>query len=312
MDEFNPFAAPARDAAEPPKALANENGERDDEKADSERPDARASDLAKSYAKAIKRLNKHLANPQMVERDRVAQGRRFRPSTVGFTSFAVVLGTISYIRVQMRFEGSDRIWMGIVLSSFVIGAVALMAIISDLISMPKKKKTPLEAMDQFLTALRVTRFGHAWTMLAPTARKEEVVAPSLGVLPVQKTPKVLQSPAELEQYIKTFWHSPMGNYLARWSVDLVEENGDVAIVKVEAVFRQERLWLIVVAAVVLGYFMLELGGLGALLAMYFGGKGHQIDFLKTLIRGSDGHWYMYSGNFFESINEQPRLASASN
>jgi len=307
MDEFEPYAAPAVDAAEPPEAPVKEAQTEESER-DGEQPD----DLAKSQAKAIKRLNKHLANPKMVAADRAAHRGRFRASTLGFTSLALILGSICYIWTEIDTDRSNRgpLVMAIVFTVFV-GAAALAATISDLISMPAKKKTPVEAMDEFLKAVRMTRFGYAWTVLAPTARQEEVVAPNLGVLPVEKTRKVLQSPKEFEQYIKTFWRSPMGNYLFRSHLTLVEEKGDVAIVKIDAIFRREKLWLIVGAAAVLGYFMLELGGLGALLAMYFGGKGHRIGFLKTLIRGSDGYWYMYSGDFFESINEEPRLAAPS-
>lgn len=306
MDEFEPYAAPATDPAEPPKAPPNEASDEAESKGEADP----AEDRAKSIARAIKRLNKHLANPEMVAGDRTSRGGRLRKSTLAVMGVASTMALGCYVLTEMRQDSSrDKFLVVAILITVLICAAALAAFLSDMFTAPSRENTtPLKAMDEFLKSLRTTRFGHAWSMLSPTARKEEVTTPTLGNLPVSTIKTTLRNAAELEKYIASFWRSPGGNYLFRSKSYLVEEKGDVAIVKVEAVFRRERLWLILGVGAVVAYFSIEMAPWCALLAMFLGGNSHRVDYLKTLIRGSNGFWYMYAGDFFESVNVEAKPA----
>lgn len=307
MDELKNKVDAAADAENPPALLATEKA--------IQKKQGRQGKVAdrgsKSHLRAIKRLNEHLEDRDMVARDRAAQEGIFQSSTIIFTGIAVSMGGASYVALMIRDSDTSygkALVLFIFLSIFV-GAAALAAILFDLINMNARGfKTSMEAMDGFLKATRSRRYGRSWSMLSPTARKERITTPNLGILPVEKKTITLRTPADFEQYIKSFWRSPGGNYLFRSHLHLVEEKDDVAVVKVEAIFRRERLWLIALSCSV-AYFSMGFVPIGVFLAMAFGGRSHEVDYLKTLIRGSNGFWYMYSGDFFESINEEPRSAS---
>lgn len=309
MDELETDAAAAADAQTSPDLLPKEKSTNKKQNKKGKTTDNEAN----SPARAIKRLNEHLADPKMVAQDRAARGGIFQSSTKIFTAVAVIMGVASYVGSANRNSDSsnDKALVIFIVLSVFVGAAALAAIIFDLISMTAKGfKTPLDAMDGFLKATRSRRFGLTWSMLCPTARKERITTANLGILPIEKMTISLQNPTDFERYIKSFWRSPGGNYLFRSRLHLVEEKGDVAIVKVEATFRRERLWLIGLFCSV-AYFSMELVPIGVFLAMAFGGRSHKIDYLKTLIRGSDGFWYMYSGDFFESVNTEAQIVSSS-
>jgi hypothetical protein len=79
---------------------------------------------------------------------------------------------------------------------------------------------------------------------------------------------------------------------------LLREDGDVAIVEVDAVFQSWPQWAQILC--VIAFVIIRLLGLVLFLVLYFSlRKTHAVVIRKTLIRGSNGVWYVYSGNLLE-------------
>ena len=79
---------------------------------------------------------------------------------------------------------------------------------------------------------------------------------------------------------------------------LVREDGDVAIVEVHAVFQSWPQWAQILC--VIAFVVIRLLGLVLFLILFYSlRKTHDAVFCKTLIRGNNGVWYVYSGNLLE-------------
>lgn len=79
---------------------------------------------------------------------------------------------------------------------------------------------------------------------------------------------------------------------------LLSEEGDVAIVEVHAVFQSWPQWAQILC--VIAFVIIRLLGLVLFLVLFYTlRKTHEATFRKTLIRGNNGVWYVYSGNLLE-------------
>jgi hypothetical protein len=110
----------------------------------------------------------------------------------------------------------------------------------------------------------------------------------------------LRSPKDLKDYTQTF--ARPGNSQMRTMqikrASLLREDGDVATVEVEATFTSWPQWAQIVSIVAF-VLVRALGALLYLILFLSLRKTHNVIFQKALIRGSNGVWYVYSGDFLE-------------
>jgi amino acid transporter len=251
---------------------------------------------------AIARLNEHLADPQAVALDRQEAGGRLRRPTIGFIIFTVIAVIAATAVIT---SGHSRRWEPMeiafaVIAGFVAFITAILLFV-DLRFLPRDKPTsPDETLKYFFRAIAMARLGYAWAALCPTARAERVDPPYLGPVPVGQGSFTLRSTQDLKDYTQTFARPGNGQMRTMQikRTTLLREDGDVAIVEVDAVFQSWPQWAQILC--VIAFVIIRLLGLVLFLVLYFSlRKTHAVVIRKTLIRGSNGVWYVYSGNLLE-------------
>jgi len=253
---------------------------------------------------ALERLEAHIADPTRVEDDRKQAGRKLRVVTMFFIAFAV-LAVFLPIRFGIITEWShwrdtELIIAGMSAAVFVILAIVLVAV--DLSIVPRDKPAPADAtLKSYLKSLAMGRSGYGWACLCPTARDTPVKTPELGDVTVTHGEFTLHSPDSLKAYTSSFMRVGNGQIrnLQLKRVSIVETDGDVAVVEVHAVFQSWPQWANMLAVV--AFVFIRLLGAILFLVLYLSmRKRYETTFRKTMLRGSNGLWYVYTGDMFEA------------
>lgn len=290
MNEFNPYA--------PPEAEVGAGART-----------AKKKTKAKSGAivTAIERLNEHLADPNAVAFDRKQAGGKLRTVTVVFVAITVVvIGILGYVTTTMNGSGAEAAMMATGLVAFIFGLLAIILLVVDLRMVPRDQPASPEAtLKHFFKAIALGRLGYAWAALCPTAREQTVETPALGQIPVGAGSFTLRSTEDFKRYTQTFARPGSGQMRTMQvkQATLLSENGDVADVELTVQFQAWPQWAQVLG--VLGFVFVRLLGVVIFLVLFFAlRKTHNVMVRKTLIRGSNGVWYVYSGDILESAQRE--------
>lgn len=285
MDELNPYA--------PPEAEVGGASKKPKKTKKSKRATGEIAD-------AIERLNEHLDNPGNVELDRKEAGGKIRTVTMVFVAVAAIV-TIGLGAMAMSMRRNDGIIFAVGLVSFLFIGLSIALIVIDLRMTPRDQPVPpVKTLQHFFKAIALGRLGYAWSALCPTARDTSVEPPRLGDIPIGPGSFALRSTHDFKEYLATFARPGAGQMRTMQikRVNLLTEDGDVAIVEVEAMFQAWPQWAQIVSVV--GFVLVRLLGVILFLVLYLSlRKTQTVTFRKTLIRGSNGVWYMYSADLLE-------------
>jgi hypothetical protein len=287
MDELNPYAPPEAEvggAAKKPKKTK------------------KSKRATGEIADAIERLNEHLANPGNVELDRKEAGGKIRTITYVFVVIATVFTIgMAILATNARASKQEAILISAVLVGLVFGGLAVALLVIDLKMTPRDQPVPpVKTLQHFFKAIALGRLGYAWSALCPTARDQSVEPPVLGEIPIGPGSFTLRSTHDFKEYLATFARPGAGQMRTMQikRVNLLTEDGDVAIVEVETMFQAWPQWAQIVSVV--GFVLVRLLGIILFLVLYLSlRKTQTVTFRKTLIRGSNGVWYVYSADLLE-------------
>ena len=287
MDEFDPYA--------PPKA--------DTSIAAPKKRSKKKKNYSSAIEDAIARLNEHLADPQAVAQDQKEAGGRLRLPTIGF----IVVTTLVLIATAVVLANdTNKHWEPVqivfgIFAAFLLLITVLLVVVDIRFPARDKPAPPEETLKYFLRAISMGRFGYAWATLCPTAREETVEAPHVGMIPTGEGSFRQRTPNDLRDYTQTFarpGNAQMRTMQVKRAV-LLREDDDVAIVEVEAVFTSWPQWAQILCVV--AFIAIRLLGLVLFLVLFYSlRKTHTVIFRKTLLRGSNGVWYVYSGDLLEN------------
>jgi hypothetical protein len=288
MESYNPYA--------PPKASDDDGGKpRRRKKKSKYRGDA-------AIDEAIDRLNEFLSDPANVAADRQARGARVRPVTIVMLVLAA-LGVITGVVVLAgKPSRSDEIiWILAFALGGVFALIGIIALVLDLKTVPRDEPAPPEAaLKGFYSSLRFGRAGYAFTCLCPTAREQTVQAPELDPVVTGPGSYEMSSPAGMKAYAQTF-ATPGHNQMRLMKIKRVTPEsieGDVARVTVEIEFQSWPRWIIFVAIPI--FILIRLVGAIAYAVLYYTTrKVKTVEFTKTLIRGSNGVYYLLDPHVVE-------------
>lgn len=287
MDEFDAYA--------PPKADTGTSAPKKKSK--------KKKAVSGAVAEAIERLNEHIQDADAMANDRREAGGRFRRPTIGFMIFCVfVVGGTAFVLNSNQSRNWDNV--GTALVGFAAFFVVITAILVgvDLAFLPREKPaSPEDTLKHFFKAISMARLGYAWSALCPTAREQSVEAPVLGPIPVGPGTFMLRRTSDLKDYTQTFARPGNGQMRTMQikRLTLVAEAGDVAVVEVTAMFQAWPQWAQMIAVVC--FVIIRALGAVVFLVLYFAlRKNHEVVFRKTLIRGSNGLWYVYSADLLET------------
>lgn len=286
MDEFNPYA--------PPEAGGAVGTSKSRKKA--KRP------VARGIAEAIERLNEHLADSNAVAHDRKEAGGRLRGATIGFivaSGLLLVATAVLMIRSKsIRWQPEEVVTS--ILAGFISFLTLILVAVDLQLALRDKPGTPEKTLKDFYRSVALGRLGYAWAILSPTAREQTIGPPVLGDLPITDGTFVLRSTRDLKEFTQTFVRPGNGQMrtMSIKHVTLLQEDGDVAIVEVTAQFQAWPQWAQIISVV--AFVIARLVGALLYLILYFAlRKTHDVTFRKTLIRGSNGVWYIYSPDWLD-------------
>jgi hypothetical protein len=282
--DLNPYAPPQADT----EGLA--------------RPARRKKRRSSELRGALDRLEAHLADAEAVAHDRRVAGPRFRKITWicgGLVAICLVFAAVGI---------GDRSFVPLLVGGLSIGALfaflGLITLLMDLALVPRAAPaTPDATLKSFFKALATGRHGYAWATLCPDAREQTVSAPSLGAVAVGIGDFTCQTEDDVKSYGATFARAGGSQMrtMAVKRVQLERVDGDVATVTIGLKFQSWPGWVTAVTmiGVVLFRPVLLLGAI-----LYFvTRKQHEVQVTKTLLRGSNGAWYVYDADVLESAGE---------
>lgn len=278
MVEANPFQPPSAPTAPPPDVIR-----------DALTPD--------EIAEARRRLAEHCAHPRALERDRALEGGRFARTTAVAWGTAVI-GGVAFGLGALEALGDEAVQF---VAIFVGGLVAIVAALVGLASLYTDLRVgrrsaatdPRRALSRWFLAARGGKHGYTFVALAPTARGWTVTPPAYGPEDQPRPSIVLDSPDAMKTYLRSFARPGAG--FVRWfqprQVRVVREDADLAVVRAELRLTKWPQWANVLSLVL--FLLLRLLGLIIALVLYFAlRKTTKLHVEKTLLRGSDGLWYL--------------------
>jgi hypothetical protein len=284
--DLNPYA--------PPKAAMTEAAPRRRSKA--KRADLRA---------ALEALEEHLADPANVAADLQAAGPRIRALTWGFGAVgALALGFLALTFTDNEFDVN-------MIAGFTGGIGALIAIISlvfDVLLAPRDRAgSPEETAKSIYRAIRFARFGYVWAALSPTARDQSVKAPEIppvdvkeGVYPMRESGT--SKPWEGIKHYTGAFARPGGGSVRTMTVKnvaLVEEDGDVARVELQLDFQSYPMWVNIVVGI--SFALFRPAAIVGLILIFALRKRYSCTAQKTLLRGSNGCWYLFDADLVGNV-----------
>jgi hypothetical protein len=284
--EINPYAPPRAETGEPRRGKrkgARAHGRRD-------------------IREALERLEEHLADREATAYDRKVAGRRVRVITIVFSALFV----LSLPLVVTALDGKHDVMLPLsVLLAALSAILGGLLLFMDLALVDRGKPSAPEAsLKAFYKAISMGRMGYAWAALSPTAREQSVYSPTLEPVMTAGGEFSLEDQAGLKAYTGTFAR-PGQNQIRTVAVKRISvrsfEAEDVAEVDVLLAFQSWPQWVSIVLA--LGAFLFRpiilVGGI-----LYFVmRKRREVEVTKTLLRGSNGVWYLLDGNLVEGLEE---------
>lgn len=292
MSDFNPYAPPEAEVggrARPTKKSKKNKS------------------ASGAIAAAIERLNEHLADRDAVDIDRKEVGGKLRTPTIVFVGLAVVfIGIAVFAATNMRRRSEEGLVVAAGILAVVFTLLAITLVVVDVRMLPRDKPAPPEAtLKYFFKAIALGRFGYAWATLCPTAREQRVDVPALGPIPITPGSFELRRTEDLKLYTQAFARPGNGQMRTMQvkRTTLISEDGDVAVVEVTAMFQSWPQWAQILSVV--AFVVIRLLGIILFLVLFFTlRKTHEVVFRKTLIRGSNGVWYVYSGDLLEGAPQE--------
>lgn len=290
MNEFDAYA--------PPQAEIGTSGPRKKSK--------KKKVASGAIAEAIAQLNEHLADANAVAQDRKEAGAKIRGVTIGFVIFTVIsVASAAFVFTSHPSQRWDPAEIGLASITGVFTLITVLLLVVDLRFLARDKPaSPEVTLKHFFKAITMGRLGYAWATLCPTAREQTIKPPLLGPIPVGHGSFALRHTSDLKHYTQTFARPGNGQMRTMQikRAALLEEDGDVAVVEVTALFQAWPQWAQIISVIA---FVIA-RGIGALLFLvlfYSLRKTHEVVFRKTLIRGSNGIWYVYSADLLEGATE---------
>jgi hypothetical protein len=248
---------------------------------------------------ALLRLNEHVADQAKLDADRRAAGQQLRAVTIVFIAItAVSLGLF------MLMPERGVAYPILLLALLVSGLIGLIGFIVDLSIVPRETPATAEkAAKSFFKAMGIGRHGYAWACLCPTAREQVVEPPSLDPVLTGEGQFKLETPEDMKAFTSTFARAGQGQVRSVQvkSTSLVEEKGDVAVVECQLFFQAWPRWVTMLMG-----FAVACGGIGAVIVivlMQTMRKTRMISCRKTLLRGKNNLWYMYTADPLEGVEE---------
>lgn len=287
MDEFDAYAPPVADSG----------------KAAPKKRKKKSAVMLGAVADAIDRLNEHLADANAVALDRQEIGGKLRRPTIVFVVLTVLMGLVALVTIGSRetsFGMDPIVFASALLAGFLLFITIILVAVDLQFASRDVPTSPENTTKYFFKAIAMARFGYAWATLCPTAREQSVETPSLGPIPVGEGTFTLRRPNDLKDYTATFARPGNGQMRTMQikRAELVNEDGDVATVEVTAVFQSWPQWAQLISVV--AFVVIRLIGIILFLILFFSlRKNHEVTFRKTLIRGSNGIWYVYSPDVLE-------------
>ncbi len=259
-----------------------------------------------AISEAIARLNEHLEDANAVAQDRKEAGGRLRRPTILFLIFTVIaLAGTAFVfsnNPSPRWEPMEIAFAAIA-GFFTLITVLLLVV--DLRFLPRDKPaSPEETLKNFFKAITMGRLGYAWATLCPTAREQSVEPPVLGPIPIGHGSFILRHTNDLKDYTQTFLRPGSGQMRTMQikRATMLNEDGDVAVVEVTAFFQAWPQWAQILSVIAF-VIARALGALLFLVLFFSLRKTHTVVFRKTLIRASNGIWYVYSADLLEGATE---------
>jgi len=289
MDEFDAYA--------PPQTDVGTSAPRKKRK--------KKSATSGAIAEAITRLNEHLEDASAVAHDRKEAGAKVRGVTIGFVIFAVISAAgATFLFTSNSSSRLEPAEIGLATITVVFALIAVLLLVVDLRFLPRDKPaSPEETLKHFFKAMTMGRLGYAWAALCPTAREQSVEPPALGPIPIGPGSFRLRQTSDLKDYTQTFARPGNGQMRTMQikRATLLEEDGDVAVVEVTALFQAWPQWAQILS--IIAFVIARIVGAILFLVLFFSlRKTHEVVFRKTLIRGSNGIWYVYSADLLEGAS----------
>lgn len=278
-DDYNPYAPPKEGGEAPARKKKRRRGEGD-------------------LAEAIARLNEHLADPDEVRHDAAVAGPRFRTVTYVITGLAAVavVGTIAAVSAS----NVGPLMVLAVAAALIFGILAVALWVVDASLVPLDRPAAPEAtLRSYFKAMSIGRFGYAWARLCPTAREQTVEAPQLGEVATVLGAFSLADEPGMKAYVNSFAR-PSGDQMRTMAVKkvaIVNIEDEVATIEVELAFQSWPRW--VSFAMVFGFILFRPLIIIGLILYFVMRKRCEQRVVKTLIRGSNGGWYVYAPDVLE-------------
>jgi alkylhydroperoxidase family enzyme len=263
---------------------------------------ARSRSARGDVAEALERLDEHLSDPEAVENDRRAAGRRVRTVTLVF----VALFVPSLLLVAAGASDSHGVMLPLGIGFAVItGLLAAILLGVDLTLVERgKPSTPEAALKSVYKAVAMNRCGYAWSVLGPTAREQTVSTPLLRPVETLGGDFSLSDEPGMKAYTSSFARAGHGTMrtLAVKKISVASFDGD-DVVEVEALlgFQSWPQWISILLGLGAAIFrpLLLVGGI-----LYFVmRKRREVRVTKTMLRGRNGAWYLLDGDLVEGVEE---------
>ncbi len=228
-------------------------------------------------------------------------GGRISPRT-WWTSGILVLACVAAVGF---IQGGNMYILGgmAIIFGIVALVVAIVFIVTDLRIITRSQASdPRKALRSWFNAAAAGRGGYVVAALAPTARTVLTQPPDLAPIVPGAGATTLDNAKAGKRWARTF--AAHGNGQVRWQkikrLDIVEQQGDVAVADVTASYQSWPRWANILSIVL--FIFIRLIGLIVALVLYFSlRKRTEVSFSKTLLQGSDGNWYLVSGDLFDQV-----------
>jgi hypothetical protein len=263
------------------------------------RPTHTAEHHAVDIQEALRRLNQHIADPGASETDRRELGARFR--TVGWVllGIGVVAAALAAVGgVEEWGEGAVLLVVGVV--GGILAFIGALALAMDLSLVPRDRPSPPDkTLKSLLKAMTMARYGYVWATLCPTAREQVVSGAQLGAVKTLPGEFPLRNPTEVKTYLSSFARAA-GSVMRVMSVKkmvLGPVDGDVTRIEVELRFQSWPRWVSIAAGI--GFIVFRPLAIVGAIAFFVMRKRYATHVTKTLLRASNGVWYVYDGDVLE-------------
>jgi phosphate/sulfate permease len=292
MSAVNPYAPPTVDVTAPVKR-------------------APRTSSRKEIQAALAALREHLASPARVREDERAAGGRLRMVTVVLFLMAAVAFAAG---VLLPGDNDVGLMVGLIFGGLLVLVGAVSAGLDLAMVSRRGAASPVASFKSYVRAFSTGRFGYAWACLCPTARAQHVQAPELGAVVTGTGSFSMETQNGVKRYAQTFAR-PSGGYMRTAQIRelaLEVQEEDVTVLRATLRFQSWPQWanLVLGAGLAAGA---RIGGtrvglvgtvgllaaIAGLIGLLFLRKRHTVTVRKTLLRGTNGAWYIFDPDLLE-------------